>query len=167
MLNWQVSLKFILMPKQSAGILLYRIKNQVPQVFLVHPGGPFWSKKDAGVWSIPKGEMDAEENSLQVALREFQEETGHTLEGNFTPLKPVKQRSGKIVFAWIGQGDVDETKITSNTFDIEWPPKSGKIKSFPEVDRADWFHLQEAREKINPGQLPLLDELAALLNSKK
>ena len=150
------------MGKQSAGILLYRLKDHRPEVFLVHPGGPFWSKKDAGVWSIPKGEMEEEEEALKVAFREFKEETGYELEGDFTPLQPIKQKSGKIVYAWTGEGDVDENKIISNNFEIEWPPKSGKMKSFPEVDRAGWFQLNEAREKINPGQLPLLEELIDL-----
>jgi len=155
------------MGKQSAGILLYRLKDHRPEVFLVHPGGPFWSKKDAGVWSIPKGEMEEEEEALKVAFREFKEETGYELEGDFTPLQPIKQKSGKIVYAWTGEGDVDENKIISNNFEIEWPPKSGKMKSFPEVDRAGWFQLNEAREKINPGQVPLLEELIDLLKSKK
>jgi len=155
------------MGKQSAGILLYRLKDHRPEVFLVHPGGPFWSKKDAGVWSIPKGEMEEEEEALKVAFREFKEETGYELEGDFTPLQPIKQKSGKIVYAWTGEGDVDENKIISNNFEIEWPPKSGKMKSFPEVDRAGWFQLNEAREKINPGQVPLLEELIDFLKSKK
>src|SRR6185436_11832232 len=150
------------MARQSAGILLYRLKNHGPEVFLVHPGGPFWGKKDAGVWSIPKGEMEEEEEALKVAFREFKEETGSELEGDFTPLQPIKQKSGKIVYAWTGEGDVDENKIISNNFEIEWPPKSGKMKSFPEVDRAGWFQLNEAREKINPGQVPLLEELIDL-----
>lgn len=155
------------MTKQSAGILLYRLKKDGPEVFLVHPGGPFWSKKDAGVWSIPKGEMDEEEDLLKVAFREFAEETGQALQGDFTPLQPIKQKSGKIVYAWAGEGDVDEKNIVSNTFEIEWPPKSGHMKSFPEVDKAGWFNLKEAKEKINPGQIPLLDELTVLLSSKK
>ena len=155
------------MVKQSAGILLYREKNKNTEVFLVHPGGPFWSKKDAGVWSIPKGEMDGEEDSLKVAFREFKEETGHDLTGHFTQLKPVKQKSGKIVFAWAGEGDVDADNIVSNTFEVEWPPKSGNMKSFPEVDKAGWFTLNEAKVKINVGQVPLLDELAGLLRARK
>jgi len=146
---------------------LYRLKKHEPEVFLVHPGGPFWSKKDAGVWSIPKGEIDEKEEALKVAFREFKEETGYELEGDFMPLQPIKQKSGKIVYAWTGERDVDENKITSNSFEIEWPPKSGKIKSFPEVDKAGWFHFNEAREKINPGQLPLLEELINFLKSKK
>ncbi len=155
------------MAKQSAGILLYRLMKNEPEVFLVHPGGPFWSKKDAGVWSIPKGEMDEDEEALKVAFREFQEETGRELEGDFTPLQSIKLKSGKIVHAWTGEGDIDENKVVSNTFEIEWPPKSGKMKSFPEVDKAGWFYLNEAKEKINPGQLPLLEELAEILKLKK
>ena len=155
------------MARQSAGILLYRLKNHGPEVFLVHPGGPFWGKKDAGVWSIPKGEMEENEEALKVAFREFKEETGYDLQGDFTPLQPIKQKSGKIVYAWTGEGDVDENNIISNSFEIEWPPKSGKMKSFPEVDKAGWFHLNEAKMKINPGQLPLLDELIDFLKSKK
>jgi len=155
------------MAKQSAGILLYRLKDHGAEVFLVHPGGPFWSKKDAGVWSIPKGEMEEKEEALKVAFREFKEETGYELEGDFTPLQPIKQKSGKVVYAWTGEGDVDENKIISNNFEIEWPPKSGKMQSFPEVDRAGWFRLQEAKVKINPGQVPLLEELINILKSKK
>ena len=155
------------MARQSAGILLYRLKKHEPEVFLVHPGGPFWGKKDAGVWSIPKGEMEEGEDPLKVAFREFEEETGQALEGDFTPLKPIKQKSGKIVYAWAGEGNVDENNIVSNTFEIEWPPKSGNMKSFPEVDKAGWFNFKEAKERINPGQVPLLDELTVLLGSKK
>jgi predicted NUDIX family NTP pyrophosphohydrolase len=147
------------MPKQSAGLLLYRIKNIEPEVFLVHPGGPFWLKKDAGAWSIPKGEIEENEEPLKVAMREFTEETGQNINGEFIPLTPVKQKAGKIISAWAVEGDADEKRIISNTFEIEWPPKSGKMKSFPEIDRAEWFSIQIAKEKINPGQSPLLDEL--------
>jgi predicted NUDIX family NTP pyrophosphohydrolase len=146
------------MAKMSAGILLFRRKLEV-QVFLVHPGGPFWSKKDEGVWSIPKGEIEEGEELLKVALREFSEETGQKISGDFIPLEQVKQRSGKIVFAWAVEGDADENNINSNTFEIEWPPKSGKMASFPEVDKAAWFSIDVARKKINPGQATLLDQL--------
>ena len=155
------------MAKESAGILIYRIKNEELEVFLVHPGGPLWSKKDLGVWSIPKGELDEEEDSLKVAYREFKEETGQEFIGNLTPLKPIRQKSGKIVHAWTGEGEIDESTIFSNTFEMEWPPKSGKMQSFPEVDKGGWFTMSEAKKKINPGQVPLLEELAALLRAKK
>ena len=147
------------MVKQSAGILLYRLKKHEPEVFLVHPGGPFWSKKDAGVWSIPKGEIDEKEEALKVAFREFKEETGYELEGDFMPLQPIKQKSGKIVYAWTGERDVDENKITSNSFEIEWPPKSGKMKSFPEIDKAEWFDIPTALSKIFPSQQLFLHAL--------
>jgi predicted NUDIX family NTP pyrophosphohydrolase len=152
------------MARQSAGILLYRLKNKQPQVFLVHPGGPFWGKKDLGVWSIPKGEIEEHEDPLEVAIREFKEETGQMVSGNFIPLKPVKQKSGKIVFAWACEGEADEKNIISNEFEMEWPPKSGKMQSFPEVDRAEWFTFDLAREKINPGQLALIEQVELLIS---
>lgn len=145
--------------KQSAGILLYRMRKKTPEFFLVHPGGPFFAKKDAGSWSIPKGEFDNNEDPLEVAQREFQEETGQTIEGEFLALAPVKQKGGKTVFAWAVEGDVNADAITSNTFTIEWPPRSGKMREFPEVDRGEWFGLSAAKGKINPAQLALLDEL--------
>jgi predicted NUDIX family NTP pyrophosphohydrolase len=147
------------MTKQSAGILLYRFKNKMPEFFLVHPGGPFWAKKDDGAWSIPKGEFTDEESALDAARREFKEEIGIELEGNFLELTPIKQKSGKTVFGWALQYDFDPSTIVSNTFEIEWPPKSGKMKSFPEVDRGEWFGIQKAKEKINAAQVPLIDEL--------
>ena len=151
------------MAKQSAGLLLYRFRQAAPEVFLVHPGGPFWAKKDAGAWSIPKGEAEPGEDLLARALQDFAEETGVAATGSFRPLTPVKQSGGKIVHAWAVEGDCDAAAITSNTFDLEWPPRSGRIQSFPEVDRAGWFDLAVAREKINPGQRGLLDELERLL----
>ena len=155
------------MAKQSAGVLLFRMKREELEVFLVHPGGPFWIKKDAGAWSIPKGEIETGEEALQVAIREFKEETGQEIEGSFSELQPVKQKAGKIIKAWAVEGDIDENTIVSNTFEIEWPPGSGKKKIFPEVDKAQWFSLTEASEKINPGQLPLIEELQQIIRNKK
>ncbi len=149
--------KFML--KQSAGILLYRIKNKKPEIFLIHPGGPFWKNKDAGVWSIPKGEFADNEIALDAAIREFEEETGTKLSGNFIELSSVKLKSGKIVYAWALQGDIDASAIMCNTFSMEWPPKSGKFQSFPEADRGEWFSIEESKQKINPSQIPLIDEL--------
>ena len=152
------------MPRRSAGILLYRLAGDAPQVLLVHPGGPFWARKDAGVWSIPKGEYDDAEDPLACALREFEEETGTALD----PAEPldlgsVTQRSGKVVTAWAAEGDLDAASISSNTFTMEWPPRSGTSAEFPEVDRAGWFGLEEAREKLNPAQVELVDRLAERL----
>lgn len=146
--------------KTSAGILLYRFNKKNVEVFLVHPGGPFWKNKDEGAWSIPKGEYTEDEEPLKAAIREFKEETGISVEGDFIPLKPVKLKSGKLVKAWALEKDIDATVIKSNTFLLEWPPKSGKKIEVPEIDRAGWFAIQEAKEKINTGQLPLLEELA-------
>jgi len=147
------------MLKQSAGILLYRMNDNLLQVFLVHPGGPFFRKKDEGAWSIPKGEYLDGEEALAAAKREFEEETGQSVNGNFIKLTPVKQKSGKVVYAWAVEGDIDHTNIVSNLFEIEWPPKSGKKASFPEIDRAGWFDIETARVKINPGQVGLITEL--------
>jgi predicted NUDIX family NTP pyrophosphohydrolase len=147
------------MPRQSAGILLYRKLNNVLQVFLVHPGGPFWKNKDDGAWSIPKGEYESDEDPLAAAKREFYEETGQYIDGEFKALKPIKQKSGKIVQAYLVEGDIDTDNIKSNLFEIEWPPKSGKMQSFPEVDRAGWFTVDEAKVKINAGQAGLMEEL--------
>lgn len=147
------------MAKKSAGILLYRIENKTPEVFLVHPGGPFWAKKDDGAWSIPKGEFEGDEEPLTAAKREFEEETGKKISGEFIELTPVKQKSGKIVYAWAIEGNLDPAKIRSNDFEIEWPPKSGKMKTFPEIDKAGWFDLSEAKKKILESQSPLIDAL--------
>ncbi len=152
------------MRDKSAGILLYRFRNKETEVFLVHPGGPFWAKKDSGAWSIPKGELNEEENPLDAAKREFKEETGCIASGNFTALTPVKQKAGKIISAWALEMDIDPADIKSNMFEIEWPPKSGKRKSFPEVDRAMWFGIDAAKGKINAGQIPLLIELETLFS---
>jgi predicted NUDIX family NTP pyrophosphohydrolase len=151
--------------KRSAGLLLYRVKDRGIEVFLVHPGGPFWAKKDEGAWTIPKGEIDAGEDPLAAAIREFAEETGTMLQGEFRALPPVRQAGGKTVLAWTLAGDLDAAAIRSNDFEMEWPPKSGKRRRFPEVDRAQWFAPEEARRKINKAQIALLDALAALVRS--
>src|SRR5262245_55231381 len=133
--------------KTSAGILLYR-KRKNPEVFLVHPGGPFWKNKDEGAWSIPKGEYSEDEDPLAAAIREFQEETGVTVGGDFVPLTPVKLKSGKWVKAWALEGDLDPSAVKSNTFLLEWPPRSGKKIEVPEIDNAKWFTILEAKSKI-------------------
>ena len=152
------------MPKTSAGLLMYRYRNTVPEVFLVHPGGPFWARKDMGAWSIPKGLYDANEDPLDAARREFEEETGFTAGGSFKPLGAIRQPSGKIITAWAVEGDADPAAIKSNMFTMEWPPKSGRQREFPEVDRAAWFTVDMAREKILKGQRGFLDELERLLD---
>jgi predicted NUDIX family NTP pyrophosphohydrolase len=154
------------MPKRSAGILAFRIYQQQLQVLLVHPGGPFYAKKDAGVWSIPKGEYEETEDGFSVAKREFEEETGNKIRGKeFIPLNAVKLKSGKVISAWAVETDFEECYINSNTFEIEWPPKSGKMERFPEVDKAEWFSIDEAAQKIHPVQLPFLKEVAAHMPS--
>jgi predicted NUDIX family NTP pyrophosphohydrolase len=150
------------MATKSAGMLLWRRRDGRLEVLLVHPGGPFWAKKDFGAWSIPKGEVEADEDPLLCARRELREETGLVAEGPFVPLAPVKQRSGKSVYAWAAEGDGDVTTIESNTFELEYPPRSGRIQRFPEVDRAGWFDLSTAREKLLPAQHALLDQLVQL-----
>jgi predicted NUDIX family NTP pyrophosphohydrolase len=147
----------------SAGLLVYRFAEGVVQVFLVHPGGPFWAGKDEGAWSIPKGERSPGEDLLNAARREFQEETGFTATGPFLPLTPRRQKSGKLIHAWACPGDPDPDKLVSNPFTREWPPRSGRLQGFPEVDRAGWFALDAAREKLVPGQRGFLEELASLL----
>ena len=149
--------------KQAAGLLPFRIIKKKPEVLLAHPGGPFWKNKDAGAWSIVKGEYNADEEPLAAAKREWQEETGIKLSGKYMPLKPVKQKSGKIITAFAIEADFDTSKITSNTFEIEWPPNSGKKQSFPEIDRVAWFSIEEAKEKINPAQAAMIEELLQLL----
>ena len=148
--------------KTSAGLLLYRCRDNL-EVFLVHPGGPYWAKKDAGAWSLPKGEFGEGEEPLQAAKREFTEETGFAVSGKFRPLDPLKQPSGKVVYAWAIEGDCDPDQIRSNSFSLEWPPKSGKIQQFPEVDRAAWFNIPEARSRILPGQMGFIDQLISAL----
>jgi len=147
------------MAKRSAGILMYRRRDGELQVLLGHPGGPFWAKKDAGAWSIPKGEIDEGEDPLAAAKREFAEETGLRPDGELIALTPIRQKGGKVVLAWAIEGDCDARAIESNVFSMEWPPKSGKMAEFPEIDRAEWFSLDEARRRINPGQLPFIEEL--------
>jgi predicted NUDIX family NTP pyrophosphohydrolase len=149
--------------KKSAGLLVFRRKDSSVEVFLVHMGGPFWQHKEDGAWSIPKGEFEDNEAPLEAARREFQEETGLMPEGEFLELPPVKQSSGKTVFAWAVEWDCDATKIRSNTFSMEWPKGSGVMREFPEADRAEWVSLAEARQKLVKGQVPLLEELEKLL----
>ena len=132
-------------------------------MFLVHPGGPFWAKKDLGAWSIPKGEFEPGESPLDAARREFREEVGQDIDGDFVALAPVKQKGGKLVQAWAVAGEVDAERIVSNLCEIEWPPRSGRRLTIPEVDRAAWFPIDEARSRINPAQVALLDELARLV----
>lgn len=146
------------MPKQSAGILLYR-NEQNPEVLLVHPGGPFWKNKDEGAWSIPKGEFTEDEEPLKAAIREFEEETGKLVSGDFIELTPIKQKGGKVVHAFALEGDINTAEIQSNTFEIEWPPKSGRKQQFPEVDKVEWFDIATAKTKINSSQAILLEEL--------
>jgi predicted NUDIX family NTP pyrophosphohydrolase len=145
--------------KKSAGLLLYRFINDQIEFFLVHPGGPFWKNKDTGAWSIPKGEYDDSEDPLVAAKREFKEETGVEISGEFLKLLSIKQKSGKVVNAWAIEHDIDEEKIISNTFPLEWPPKSGKFIDVPEIDKAKWFRKDQALEKINPAQITLIEEL--------
>jgi predicted NUDIX family NTP pyrophosphohydrolase len=149
--------------KKSAGILLYRIVTKTPEVLLVHPGGPFWKNKDEGSWSVPKGEFTDEENALDAAKREFEEETGFSCNGDFVALTPVKMKSGKKVYAWALEKDIDAGAIKSNEFEMEWPPKSKKMQSFPEIDKAAWFSPAEAKKKINALQANFIDELLTLL----
>jgi len=150
------------MPKKSAGILVYRVRSGEAEVFLVHPGGPFWARKDAGAWSIPKGEFEIED-ALAAAQREFKEETGLEISGAFRALAPVTLKSGKVVYAWAVEGDLDASQVRSNLFELEWPPRSGKKINVPEVDRGEWFSLQAGQVKINPAQAGFIRELARLL----
>jgi predicted NUDIX family NTP pyrophosphohydrolase len=149
------------MRKMSAGLLMFRRRNAEVEFFLVHPGGPFWRKKDLGAWSIPKGEYAEDEEPLEAAKREFQEETGIAPRGNFIALGEIKQPSGKFVTAWAFEGDCSPREVRSNTFSTQWPPKSGHLQEFPEVDRADWFSLQAARKRILKGQLGFLERCMA------
>ena len=149
--------------KQSAGIILFKIEKNKLMIFLVHPGGPYWQKKDEGAWSIPKGEFNEGENALVAAKREFMEETGYTISGNFIELTPIKQKSGKTVYAWAVESNIDAGNIKSNSFEIEWPPKSKRMMTYPEVDKAAWFTIEVAKTKINPAQIALIDELATKL----
>lgn len=148
--------------KTSAGIVLYRRRLGIIEVFLVHPGGPYWARKDDGAWSIPKGEYQQGEEPLQAAQREFLEETGIALSGPFLALTPVRQPSGKIISAWACEGDLDPGRLRSNTFSLEWPPNSGVMQAFPEVDRGAWFSLGHALARISLGQRPLLRAVTTL-----
>jgi predicted NUDIX family NTP pyrophosphohydrolase len=152
------------MAVRSAGILLYRHGDAGPEVLLVHPGGPFWAKRDEGAWSIPKGEHADAEDPVDAARREFAEETGSTLAlEDLVPLGEVRQRSGKHVEAWAAAGDLDAASVRSNTFELEWPPRSGRMQQFPEVDRAEWFGLDEAQRRLLPAQAPFVERLRAHL----
>ena len=153
------------MPKTSAGILPYRSRDGRLEVLLVHPGGPFWAKKDLGSWSIAKGEYGEGEDPLQAALREFLEETGHQPAGPFLPLAQRKQLGGKLIDAWATESEWDSSKLVSNTFSMEWPKGSGRVQMFPEVDRAEWFEISEAARRILPGQRGFLDELYEKLST--
>lgn len=151
------------MPKRSAGLMMYRRSTTGLEVFLVHPGGPLWSGKDHGAWTIPKGEYESDEDPLVAAQREFEEETGFPVTGHFLELGTVKQKSGKVVTAWAFEGDCDPDKLRSNTCKIEWPPRSGRRLEIPEVDRGRWFYMEEARGYIREEQRPLLDNLCTLI----
>jgi predicted NUDIX family NTP pyrophosphohydrolase len=150
------------MAKMAAGLLLFRRKNDRVEVLLVHPGGPLWTRKDEGAWSIPKGEIEPGENPLRAAQREFEEELGSPVSGDFIPLTQIRQASGKLVHAWAVEADFDPATLQSGTFSMEWPPRSGRQQHFPEVDRAEWFTLDDARRKINKAQVALLDQLSSL-----
>jgi predicted NUDIX family NTP pyrophosphohydrolase len=151
------------MPRISAGLLLYRIRDGAVQVLLAHPGGPYYVNKDEGDWSIPKGEPEPDEDLLLTAQREFEEEAGLKPTGPFIPLKPIQQKGGKIVHAWAFEGDCDPATLRSNMFTMEWPPHSGRQQEFPEIDRAEFFDLVTARKKIKAGQEALIDELEVVL----
>ncbi len=151
--------------KKSAGLLLYRQNAGGLEVLLVHMGGPYWEKKDDGAWSIPKGEFE-DEDPLNAAKREFEEETGTVPVGNFIPLEPLKQPSGKVIYAWAVNADFDPVTLRSNLFSIEWPPKSGKLQEFPEIDRAAWLTPDIAKRKILKGQVPFIDQIQTLLGTK-
>ncbi|HEY2040510.1 MAG TPA: NUDIX domain-containing protein [Edaphobacter sp.] len=153
------------MPKQSAGLLMYRHIEKQLEVFLVHPGGPFWVKKDLGAWTIPKGEFAEDENALDAAQREFREETGFTAQGNFFALGTIKQAGGKTVYAWAFEGDCDPAALVSNLCTIEWPPRSGRTMEIPEADRGAWFTISEAREHIHKNQAEFLVRLREHLSS--
>ena len=151
------------MPARSAGLLMFRRRDDGPEVLLVHPGGPYWRNKDAGAWTIPKGEYDETEEAEAAAFREFEEELGVRPDGPAMPLGEIVQKAGKRVTAYAVEGDFDVAAIVSNSFEIEWPPRSGRRQSFPEVDRAAWLSLDAARDRINPAQAVLLDRLAAIV----
>ncbi len=147
------------MPKASAGLLMYRVRNSELEFLLVHPDGPFWKGKDAGAWTIPKGEIGPDEDPLIAAKREFEEELGFKPQGQFIELTPIRQKGGKTVRAWAFEGDCDPAQIRSNTFTLEWPPRSGRVYAFPEVDQAAFFNLNQASQKMNPAQIGFLTEV--------
>jgi predicted NUDIX family NTP pyrophosphohydrolase len=149
--------------KQSGGILPYKNDNGKLLFFLVHPGGPFWKNKDLGAWSVAKGEFDGSENALDAAIREFEEETGTRLEGDFIELSSVRLKSGKTIYAWAIECDLDASAISSNTFQMEWPPRSGNMQNFPEVDKAAWFDAETAIQKINPAQADFIAQVISRL----
>jgi predicted NUDIX family NTP pyrophosphohydrolase len=151
--------------KLSAGILLFRKRELTLQLFLVHPGGPFWRNKDSGAWSIPKGEYEQGEDALEAAKREFREETGIEADGEWLPLGEIKQPSGKWIAAWALEGDCSPSAVRSNMFRMEWPPKSGRQQEFPEIDRADWFSVNEAKKRIVKGQVGFIDRVVALTSA--
>ena len=163
------------MPKKSAGLLLYRERpdKSLIEILLVHPGGPFWRNKDDGAWTIPKGEFADDEDPLAAAKREFREETGNSapesnsFAANYIALKPIKQSSAKMVYAWAVRSDFDVATLRSNEFEMEWPPKSGRLQKFPEIDRAEWFTVEIARQKMLKGQLPLLQQLLQITQSQR
>jgi predicted NUDIX family NTP pyrophosphohydrolase len=155
------------MPKQSAGLMMYRWRDTALEVFLVHPGGPFWAKKDLGAWTIPKGEYAIGEDPLTAARREFEEETSFPANGDFLDLGTIKQAGGKLVRVWALEGDCDPAALVSNTFELEWPPRSGRMAEFPEADRGAWFSIAEARGRILKSQEPVLDLLVERLNAAK
>lgn len=154
------------MPKQAAGILLYRRRAGRLEVLLAHPGGPLWARKDLGAWTIPKGQFTDGELPLDAAKREFEEEMGSAPSGEFQPLGTLKQPSGKVIHAWAAESDFDTTTVKSNLFELEWPPKSGRTSEFPEVDRAEWYSIEDARLKIIKGQAPFLERLLEITNNK-
>jgi Predicted NTP pyrophosphohydrolase len=151
------------MPKKSAGILVYRKIKEEYEILLVHPGGPFWARKDMNSWSIPKGEFEDDEEPIDAAKREFEEETGFKIKGKFIELPPVKQPGGKLIYSWAVEADIDNSKVKSNLFKMEWPPRSGAFKEFPEIDRAEWFSFETAEQKILSGQIPILENLKRIL----
>lgn len=157
--TWTLLTPLNIMSKQSAGILPYRRKENHLEVFIIHPGGPFWRNKDLEAWSVPKGEFNDDEEPLEAAKREFEEELGFAPKGEFLELVSVKLKSGKVIYAWACEMDFDEKSIVSNLFEMEWPPRSGRKQSFPEVDRGGWFPIDEAKQKLNPAQVKFAEEL--------
>lgn len=153
--------------KMSAGVLLYRTRDGRIEVFLVHPGGPYWKNKDAGSWTIPKGEIEEGGDPLATARREFHEETGSHAAGEFVSLAPLRQRAGKLVYAWAVEGDIDAASLTSNKFLMEWPPRSGQQQEFPEIDRGEWFPMAMAKVKILPAQRGFLEQLEQRLGGAR